>query len=820
METSGLASLVSSFGDWQVAVGNTSVSTIWLVADIDVEQRLPLQRNLTVASQPGAPCATQGVCRLSPAEGVPLADDAGLFEVGGDVAVHLEFDSVEIANFNCQSGCIVYAYVPLLALSFDGYTLVRDNSAMANGAVVAVAGDGSVSLAAGGNATITSNMAHGRGGVAFVDGAGPVNIAVVGDAILDNNYASGNGGVVSREQNCQFCGTTGGLSLEVKENGAIKGNRAEGGGGVIFSGCFADVSLVLADYAVIAGNYANSGGVVNACAWGAVSLQLDGNAAIMSNWAWGGGVVVTSSYPWAPLDFSLVTRDNAKVAYNHAHADGGVVNAVVADVALVLEGNSTVANNYAEGNGGVVWGSSSGVSLSLDGNATITDNHASDGGVVALFGDCAYWVSSLSLVMNGTAAVINNQAQSRGGVASLVNNPGVVGLNKPWSQIGCYDFIGLVVDGNATIANNVAFVDGGVVYGWGDIDVNLALKGHAEMKNNSAHVNGGVVSALGYGTVSMIVAGTAVISDNHAGLHGGACYVSGPWNSSITLAVQEGARICDNRAEVSGGVIAQGSGRVDILVDGASAIKDNAALYGAVVSSMGVINITACGPDPAFAVLEGNQAVAGGVVFSEAYSPLEFPTKFVAASPYPLLVDVIPSPTDQSILDEIAIDPPQVVWLDVRNASVRGNIAGIPPVGSPGGYGFGLGGVVFSRGGPVFLNASNSVFEGNLAGPEASTQAVNGSSSSDPTTCYPQDEFVWRGGVIFSKHTVEMLAVNSTFKDNWAATDGGVVCVHGGDGGIQLKGEDSIFHNNRAGLCGGVATTERGDISVVLSGSR
>jgi len=254
-----------------------------------------------------------------------------------------------------------------------------------------------------------------------------------------------------------------------------------------------------------------------------------------------------------------VTVKNVKLIGMTSNTGGALINVSGNNAKFIMKGNSEVCNNEnnANPNGGGVYVSSG--TFAMYDNAKVQGNKStflptSVGGGVYLTGSTSF------IIMDGNASVYDNVANSDGGGVFVV---------------GSATF---TMKGDAKVYSNKANSNGGGIVGSG---ANITIEGNASVYSNEANASGGGVYASN-GPFTM--QGNALVSGNTAKTSGGGVYFAG---TSGTFTMQEQAKVSGNKAGVDGtsagtggGVHIQNSGPTFIMKDSSSVSGNTAVTVG------------------------------------------------------------------------------------------------------------------------------------------------------------------------------------------------------------------------------------------------
>lgn len=280
-------------------------------------------------------------------------------------------------NFISDSGGLITA--DLNSVTVTNNKLTDTNSPYSNGGGIYTKG-GTLNMT---GCTVTGNNAVlGGGGIYVVkNGSTPAAVKIKGGTIEENtvsgNASKGHGGGIHISENC---------TLTMKDNVKINGNTARYDGG----GIYAYGSTVVMENCTVTGNtaqrsgggiYTKGGGTVNmtGCTIGGSGME-EGNTAGDS----GGGVYSGQS--------TTVTMSTCSVMGNKAKSGGGIYAEGTTDSAksTVTITDCTIGGTDGAGN-----------------KATGAGINSSGGGI--------YVVQYADVTLNGTANVIGNTADSKGG---------------------------------------------------------------------------------------------------------------------------------------------------------------------------------------------------------------------------------------------------------------------------------------------------------------------------------------------------------------------------------------------------------------------
>ncbi len=326
------------------------------------------------------------------------------------------------------------------------------------------------------------------------------------DIEIKNSSYSNNGGAFTISGGSASSTTT--LNGNFKISNAVATN---GGGGVYVD----KGSVVFGGTVTFSNNIAsNGGGAVKAT--GAITFQKD--VIVLSNTSTGtggnlGGAIHAAS--------GLTILGNARFEDNRTETGsrgGGAIYVVAGP--LSISGSSSFFGNSASKDGGAIYYYPSGT-VTFGAYVTATGNTAgAGGGVIFVRGD-------MYVAAGGNFS--HNNAVAGSGGAINVNVSGKV----------------LDVTGYATVSSNTSTVNGGGVYGGGDI----TFRDGVEMKNNMVTAGQGGAIRMNAATAALSITGSSAFSGNLASGVGGAI------SSAGNVAITGNALFSSNTAGAQGGAI-------------------------------------------------------------------------------------------------------------------------------------------------------------------------------------------------------------------------------------------------------------------------
>ena len=471
--------------------------TVVVAADIWVVEELKITPGvtLTLTSDTGAHTLLRGPLFT----GNMLNHGAFLQYCGGTLTItNLVLDGgSKVFDFNTPASSLIYS-AGCSNLALGPGARLQNN--LTNGPTVSL-GNGAFTMT--GDAAVTDNGSYG-GSPAIRQSKG--DVLITDQAVIADNL----GGGIS----------TYGSTMIVSGQARITGNSASSGGGI-----WADlVKLTITDDAVVSGNTASQGGGI----WlhGYVDFEgypfrehpsvllVDGNARIEGNKTWGmgqswydplgsGGGMLLSAYVQATI------TGNARVQDNYA-ADAGGGIALVAypggqnNGTLVVAGSARIDDNAALRGGGIY--SSFLGSVTIKDGATVSGNSAA-----AVAGGIGFGQGGI-LRVGDDAKVTGNS--TLGGYFNLYGDWQPYDMNDPFTgkplpaaggiymgpvvdpvdvspqiedaQVGLPRSYTVLIDGNAVVSGNTAYMDGGglgLAYG---LTSPVLLQGNATVSDNSA----------------------------------------------------------------------------------------------------------------------------------------------------------------------------------------------------------------------------------------------------------------------------------------------------------------------------------------------
>lgn len=455
------------------------------------------------------------------------------------------------------------------AVSMSGNTATQFNG----GAIAAL--NGSVSLAAdGGDVSLTGNTAGNIGGAVFAAGAVFMATAA-GNVVIDNNVSAGaaggvfagggavlgnSGGTFEATGNAANNGDGGailsaGATLVSGTSVTLSSNQASGSGGGVFS----QQALVINGSLAATSNFA---GVNGGALYGGAVTTLIGAATFQNNTATDGSGGAVYSVGDLAVDIpgeALIATGNSAGTNGGAFYGGAVTTLVggtvtledntaasgsggavysVGDVAVGdASGTTTLTGNVAGIDGGAIYG---GAATTVTGaELTLEDNTATagSGGAVFSVGDVAVGAVDGTTTLTGNTAAVNGGAIAgnavttvTGATVTLQDNTAQAGSGGAVYSVGNVA-VGSISGGSTTVTGNVAFDNGGAIFGGGSATTLLGAR--LTLQNNTAtNGSGGAVYAAD--TFLLATSATTTISDNSAGAQGGALWVGGNLEMSAT----------------------------------------------------------------------------------------------------------------------------------------------------------------------------------------------------------------------------------------------------------------------------------------------
>ncbi|MCL2185136.1 MAG: hypothetical protein FWB86_04675 [Treponema sp.] len=275
------------------------------------------------------------------------------------------------------------------------------------------------------------------------------------------------------------------------------------------------------------------------------SVIMSGSTSVLGNYSFGngGGVLINGG--------TLNMMDDSSI-YNNLAANGGGVYVMGEYGQLNMDNNASIYNNVSEGSSG---GNGGGVlinggTLKMMDDSSIYNNRAANGGGVYVMGEYG------QLNMENNASIYYNNASEGNGGGVLIGNKGTfqmtgdskIYMNRAYDAGGGV-YVGdidttesgtFIMDKNASINNNEAYVGGGVYVGYGEFRmVNGTISGNKAASNDFVPVGqGGGVYIRGKFSME-----DGIISGNFAVNYGGGVFIAGEF-------IKTGGIIYGNENEV------------------------------------------------------------------------------------------------------------------------------------------------------------------------------------------------------------------------------------------------------------------------------
>ena len=405
-------------------------------------------------------------------------------------------------------------------------------------------------------------------------------------------------------------------------NGSINNNRPAdwkegvdytyntyGGGVFIYSTPTQAASVFNMTGGTISDNIGASGGAVMVYDNSTFNMSggtLSGNTALGTGGLGNGGAIYVNS------STSTFEFNGGTISGNSSLRYGGAIN-INAGANLILNAG-TIQNNSSNYGGGISQETGS-CSMNVGQGIILKENIASQNGG-------GLFVEMGEMTLNGCTIDGNTASGNGGGIALSPKT------NSTGSTI-------VLIQGNATISNNIADQTGGAVYlEGGDITVNTC-----SIDNNTAGVNGGALSIKG-GSVNIQ---KGEISYNSCAGMGGGVFVSNETDTEKTVTLSGDGSFTNNVATYGGGLYV--SGKMSMIFQGN--IESNVARCGGgilldngseLTITGGIIRNNKAIPNPADpdAIDESTKPVTGygmtaedvygmgGGIFIDSNSTLEF----------------------------------------------------------------------------------------------------------------------------------------------------------------------------------------------------
>jgi hypothetical protein len=351
--------------------------------------------------------------------------------------------------------------------------------------------------------TINSGMWRGGGGVSVKNGT----FTMRGDATISRNTVNTRGsgnGIAALGGGVYVIGEYGMATFIMQDNSSVSSNTITNERNNSF------------DSAIGGGVYVESKGYHT----NVISFTMHGNSSITNNTSngggggsFGGGVYISQEVgciaTFTMMNDASVSNNTARSSIRRNNSPGGGVY-INNGATFTMQGNPSISNNTADGSGGGVYISSNDVNsrnssrfaFNMEGG-TISGNSANgNGGGVYFKRKDGFGTSTF--VMQGNASVTNNIASNDGGGVFVESN---------WIN-------NFIMRGNASVSNNNSNRNGGGVVGGGSDGTRITMQEDATISGNTANLGGGVILYIG----SITIEG-GIISGNTAN-NGGGIYIT------------------------------------------------------------------------------------------------------------------------------------------------------------------------------------------------------------------------------------------------------------------------------------------------------